>query len=74
MQPTAAHVQTDAVEVDRVRPAADPIPRLDLVVLEVLVKVVGVAEVPAQALAISAATPFSFLGNKLWSFDSGRRA
>lgn len=28
----------------------------------------GVAEVPAQAAAIVAATPLSFLGNKLWSF------
>ena len=28
----------------------------------------GVAEVPAQAVAIAAATPLNFLGNKLWSF------
>ena len=26
------------------------------------------AKVPAQALAVAAATPFNFLGNKLWSF------
>jgi len=39
-----------------------------LVVLEVLVSVVGVAEVPAQAIAIVAATPLNFLGNKMWSF------
>src|SRR5882757_2233168 len=34
----------------------------------VLVEVVAVAEVPAQAIAIVAATPLNFLGNKLWSF------
>ena len=37
-------------------------------VLEVLVSVVGVAEVPAQALSIIAATPLNFIGNKMWSF------
>jgi putative flippase GtrA len=26
------------------------------------------AKVPAQAIAIAAATPLNFLGNKLWSF------
>ena len=36
--------------------------------LQVLVDVAGVAEVPAQAISIAAATPFNFLGNKLWSF------
>jgi dolichol-phosphate mannosyltransferase len=37
----------------------------------ILVLLVGAAdlpEVPAQALAIAAATPVSFVGNKLWSF------
>ena len=33
-----------------------------------LVAVAGLAEVPAQAIAIAAATPLNFLGNKLWSF------
>jgi putative flippase GtrA len=28
----------------------------------------GVDKVPAQAAAIVAVTPFSFLANKLWSF------
>lgn len=37
-------------------------------VLEVLVSVVGVAELPAQAIAIIAATPLNFIGNKMWSF------
>jgi putative flippase GtrA len=40
----------------------------NLLVLELLVAVAGVPEVPAQALAIIAATPLSFVGNKLWSF------
>ena len=30
--------------------------------------VAGVAELPAQAIAIVAATPLNFLGNKMWSF------
>ena len=41
---------------------------LNLVVLEALIAGLGAPEVPAQALAIAAATPLSFLGNKLWSF------
>jgi dolichol-phosphate mannosyltransferase len=41
---------------------------LNLAVLELLVAVVGVSEVPAQAIAIATATPANFLGNKLWSF------
>ena len=37
-------------------------------VLELLVSVVGIAEVPAQAISIVAATPLNFIGNKMWSF------
>ena len=37
-------------------------------VLEVLVSAAGVAEVPAQAISIVAATPLNFIGNKMWSF------
>ena len=37
-------------------------------VLEVLVSVAGVAELPAQAISIIAATPLNFIGNKMWSF------
>jgi putative flippase GtrA len=37
-------------------------------VLEVLVSVVGVPKLPAQAISIIAATPLNFLGNKMWSF------
>ena len=40
----------------------------NLVVLYTLVDGLGVAEVPAQAMAIIAATPMNFIGNKLWSF------
>ena len=40
----------------------------NLIVLELLVAGLEAPEVPAQALAIIAATPLSFLGNKLWSF------
>jgi putative flippase GtrA len=38
-------------------------------ILTLLVEVVGVREVPAQAIAIIAVTPLSFLVNKLWSFS-----
>jgi putative flippase GtrA len=37
-------------------------------VLELLVSVLGVPEVLAQALSILAATPLNFVGNKMWSF------
>jgi len=40
----------------------------NLVVLYTLVDGLGMAEVPAQALAIATATPLNFIGNKLWSF------
>jgi dolichol-phosphate mannosyltransferase len=30
----------------------------------------GLPSVPAQALAIATATPLTFLGNKLWTFDA----
>ncbi len=39
----------------------------NLLVLELLVAGLDAPEVPAQAVAIVAATPLSFLGNKLWS-------
>jgi putative flippase GtrA len=41
-------------------------------VLELLVSVADVAEVPAQAISIIAATPLNFIGNKMWSFGVGR--
>jgi putative flippase GtrA len=39
--------------------------------LELLVSVAGLPEIPAQAISIVAATPFSFVGNKMWSFSPG---
>ena len=41
------------------------------VILELLVSGAEMAEVPAQAISIVAATPLNFVGNKMWSF--GRR-
>lgn len=40
----------------------------NLLALWLLVERSSISEVPAQAAAIIAATPLSFLGNKLWSF------
>jgi putative flippase GtrA len=40
----------------------------NLALLELLVAGFELPEVPAQAAAVVAATPLSFLGNKLWSF------
>ena len=37
-------------------------------VLELLVSAGGVPELTAQAIAIVAATPLNFIGNKMWSF------
>jgi putative flippase GtrA len=45
---------------------------VNLVLLTLLVEDVGMAKVPAQALAVAASTPFNFLGNKLWSFRMRR--
>lgn len=41
-------------------------------ILQLLVTVAGVSEVPAQAIAVLAAMPLNFMGNKMWTF--GRRA
>jgi dolichol-phosphate mannosyltransferase len=40
----------------------------NLAMLELLVSGFGVGEVLSQAIAIVAATPLNFIGNKLWSF------
>jgi putative flippase GtrA len=37
-------------------------------VLQLLVGVADLPEVPSQAIAIIAATPLNFIGNKMWSF------
>jgi putative flippase GtrA len=39
-----------------------------LLLLTLFVQGVGIAKVPAQALAVAASMPLNFLGNKLWSF------
>jgi dolichol-phosphate mannosyltransferase len=39
-----------------------------LLLLTLFVEGFGIPKVPAQALAVVAATPLNFLGNKLWSF------
>jgi dolichol-phosphate mannosyltransferase len=41
----------------------------NLAVLSALVEGLGVPELPAQAIAIVVATPLSFVGNKLWTFE-----
>ena len=41
-------------------------------ILEFLVSGLGASEVPAQAISVGVATPFNFVGNKIWSF--GRNA
>jgi dolichol-phosphate mannosyltransferase len=41
---------------------------VNLLLLELLVSGAGLTEVLAQAIAVAAATPCNFLGNKLWTF------
>jgi putative flippase GtrA len=38
-------------------------------VLELLVSVVGMPKLAAQAISIATATPLNFIGNKMWSFS-----
>ena len=40
----------------------------NLALLELLVSSAGLAELPAQALAVALAMPVNFIGNKLWTF------
>jgi dolichol-phosphate mannosyltransferase len=42
---------------------------VNFALLEVLVSVADFKEVLAQAIAVAAATPCNFLGNKLWTFN-----
>jgi putative flippase GtrA len=42
----------------------------NLAVLEALVTGTSLADLPAQAIAVAAAMPFNFVGNKLWTFAS----
>jgi putative flippase GtrA len=41
---------------------------INLALLELLVSAVGVAELPAQAIAVGLSVPVNFIGNKLWTF------
>jgi putative flippase GtrA len=41
---------------------------VNFVLLEILVSVAGLKEVVGQAIAVAAATPCNFIGNKLWTF------
>ena len=43
---------------------------VNLAVLELLVSG-GLGALPAQAIAVAAAMPVNFVGNKLWTFDLG---
>lgn len=41
---------------------------LNLAILQLLLVSSSLGELPAQAIAVAAAMPFNFLGNKLWTF------
>ena len=42
---------------------------INLAVLELLIQMADVSELPAQAVAVAVAMPFNFVGNKIWTFD-----
>jgi putative flippase GtrA len=46
---------------------------VNLALLYLLVDVAGAPELPSQALAVAAAMPFNFIGNKLWTFGAEGR-
>jgi putative flippase GtrA len=46
---------------------------INLVLLYLLVDVAGAPELPSQAIAVAAAMPFNFVGNKLWTFGAEGR-
>jgi dolichol-phosphate mannosyltransferase len=46
---------------------------VNLILLFLLVDVSGAPELPSQALAVAAAMPFNFIGNKLWTFGGAER-
>jgi putative flippase GtrA len=41
---------------------------INLIALQILIEVVEVPELGAQAIAVAFAMPFNFIGNKLWTF------
>jgi putative flippase GtrA len=42
---------------------------LNIALLELMVSAVGLAEVPAQAIAVALVMPLNFVGNRLWTFS-----
>ena len=42
---------------------------LNIAVLEILLSTGSTGELTAQAIAVAAAMPFNFIGNKLWTFS-----
>ena len=44
---------------------------IQLTILILLADVAGMPKIPAQAISLVAATPFNFIGNKMWSFRLG---
>lgn len=42
---------------------------VNLALLEFLISVVELKELPAQAVAVALAMPVNFIGNKMWTFD-----
>jgi putative flippase GtrA len=65
-QARAGHAGQQAVRFLVVSAAAFGV---NFAILEVLVTVADFKEVVAQAIAVAAATPCNFVGNKLWTFD-----
>lgn len=63
-----AHAGHPAVQASRFLVVSCGAFAVNLVLLELLIYV-GMRELPAQAIAVAAATPVNFLGNKLWTFD-----
>lgn len=41
---------------------------LNLAILQLLLVSTSIGELPAQAIAVAAAMPFNFIGNRLWTF------
>ncbi len=41
---------------------------INIAVLYALADVLGLGDIPAQAIAVATAMPFNFVGNKLWTF------
>ena len=69
----ATHV-TAAVQAPRFLIVSLSALGLNLAALDALIAFGGLHEVVAQAVAIGAATPISFAGNKLWSFSTPARS